>query len=117
MLLSKQTKYPSTKRNKMIIDQIESAIDSNHSTIVFACSVDHVIALTALCRKMEINVDFITGEVSSSKRKEIMGRFKKDELKVIINYDLLATGIDLPSVNKLIITRPIGSPILYSQII
>ena len=46
-----------------------------------------------------------------------MGRFKKGELKVIINHGLLATGIDLPSVNKLIITRPIGSPILYSQII
>lgn len=106
-----------SKRNKMIVNQIESAVRNNHSTIVFACSVDHVIALTALCRKQEIDVDFITGEVSSSKRNEIMDRFKKDELKVIINYDLLATGIDLPSVNKLIITRPIGSPILYSQII
>jgi len=106
-----------SKRNKIILNQIETAIDNNESTIVFACSVDHVIALVALCRAEELGVDFIIGEVSTSKRLEIMERFKNKDLKVIINHDMLSTGIDLPAVNKLIITRPIGSSILYSQII
>lgn len=104
-------------RNKIILKQIEAAIDNNESTIVFACSVDHVIALVALCRAEEIDVDFIIGEVPMSRRLQILERFRKKDLKVIINHDMLSTGIDLPAVNKLIITRPIGSPILYSQII
>ncbi|QWE05365.1 DEAD/DEAH box helicase [Polynucleobacter sp. JS-JIR-II-50] len=104
-------------RNSIILKQIERAISINDSTIVFACTVDHVIALVALCRSRNLDVDFIIGEVPQSKRIEIFERFKSGQLKVIINHELLSTGVDLPNVNRLIITRPIGSPILYSQII
>ncbi len=106
-----------SERNSIILQQIERAISINDSTIVFACTVDHVIALVALCRSRNLDVDFIIGEVPQNKRIEIFDRFKSGQLKIIINHELLSTGVDLPNVNRLIITRPIGSPILYSQII
>ena len=105
------------KRNNIIIKQIETAVSLNEATIVYACTVDHVIALIALCRAKKIDADFIIGEVPQHKRLEIFTRFKAGELKVIINHEILSTGIDLPNLNRLIITRPIGSSILYSQII
>jgi DNA repair protein RadD len=106
-----------TDRNNIILKQIEKAVSLNESTIVFACTVDHVIALMALCRAKKIEADFIIGEVPQHKRLEIFDRFKKGDLKILINHEMLSTGIDLPNLNRLIITRPIGSPILYSQII
>ena len=105
------------ERNSQIIFQIERALKSNESTIVFACTKDHVLALVALCRAKNINVDFVIGEVPTAKRIDIFERFRNNELKIIINHDMLSTGIDLPKVDRLICTRPVGSAILYSQMI
>jgi DNA repair protein RadD len=104
-------------RNDQIIKQIERAIQENQSTIVFACTKDHVLALTALCRARRIDSGFIIGEVPQSERIKLLSRFRSGDLRVLINHEILSTGIDLPNVDKLIITRPVGSPILYSQIL
>ena len=104
-------------RNKKIITQIERAIAEDQSTLVFACGVDHVIALSALCTARNIKSGFIIGEVNSPERLSLLNEFKMGALKVLINYDILSAGVDLPNVDKLIITRPIGSPILYSQVL
>ena len=53
----------------------------------------------------------------TAKRIDIFERFRNNELKIIINHDMLSTGIDLPKVDRLICTRPVGSAILYSQMI
>lgn len=104
------------ERNKLIIEQIRSSINNQQSTIVFACTVDHVIALNAICKKENLEVDFIIGQVKQIKREEIFKKFTEKKLYVILNHEILSTGIDLPKVDKLILTRPIGSIVLYSQI-
>jgi DNA repair protein RadD len=104
-------------RNDQIIKQIERAIKESQSTIVFACTKDHVLALTALCRARGIDSGFIIGEVQQSERIKLLSRFRSGDLKVLINHEILSTGVDLPNVDKLIITRPVGSPILYSQML
>jgi DNA repair protein RadD len=76
-----------------------------------------VFALVALCRARALDVDFIVGETTQSKRIEILNKFKKRELMVLINHEILSTGVDVPNINKLILTRPVGSAILYSQMI
>jgi len=105
------------ERNEKIIKAIERALELNQSTIVFACTKDHVLALIALCRARGISAGFIIGEVPQSERINILNKFRSSELKVLINHEILSTGVDLPNVDRLIITRPVGSPILYSQIL
>ncbi len=105
------------ERNKCILNQIELAQQNQESTLVFACSLDHVIALSILCKKKGIEAHFITGHVSQIKRLEILENFKDRKFFILINLDILSTGIDVPSLNKLIITRPVGSRILFSQIL
>ena len=104
-------------RNDQIINQIQRAIQADQSTIVFACTKDHVLALTALCRARGIESGFIIGEVPQSERINLLNRFRAGNLRVLINHEILSTGVDLPNVDKLIITRPVWSPILYSQIL
>jgi DNA repair protein RadD len=106
-----------SERNEQILKQIEKAISLNQSTIVFACTKDHVLALVALCRARAIDVGFIIGEVYAVERQIILNRFRSGDLKILINHEILSTGIDLPNVDRLIITRPVGSAILYSQIL
>lgn len=105
------------ERNAQIINQIKRAIDLNEASIVFACTKDHVLALVALCRSANIEVGFIIGETPQAARLAMLDRFRSGDLKVLLNHEILSSGIDLPNVDRLIITRPIGSPILYSQVL
>lgn len=106
-----------SSRNRKIMEQIELAHQGEESTLVFACTLDHVFALTVLCRSKGIPSEFIIGQVDQGRRLDILKRFKEQQFHILINLDILSAGVDVPNVNKIIITRPIGSPILYSQIL
>lgn len=104
-------------RNDRILEQIKLADDAKESTLVFACTLDHVMALFILCEARGIKAEYIIGDVNQVRRLEILSRFKNREFSILLNLDILSTGVDVPNVDKIIITRPIGSPILYSQIL
>jgi superfamily II DNA or RNA helicase len=106
-----------SERNDRILDQIKLANDAKESTIIFACTLDHVFALSILCKASGITAEYIVGEVDQVRRLDILKRFQKREYFILINLDILSTGIDVPNINKVIVTRPISSPILYSQIL
>lgn len=108
----------SKKRNKLIIEQIEAAHQRREKTILFACSVSHVLILQMMCREHSIPVEIITEETSSIERQYIFERFSNDpEFYVLLNYEILSTGIDLPNVNTVMLTRPLHSSVQYSQMI
>jgi len=104
-------------RNIKIVDQIEIAHQSEESTAVFACTLDHVFALKVMCAKRLIPCELIVGETAQNERLCILQRFKIRQFFILLNLDILSTGIDVPNLQKLILTRPIGSPILYSQVL
>jgi DNA repair protein RadD len=106
-----------SERNEKILDQIKLANDLNESTLVFACTLDHIYALQILCEAKGIKAKYISGAVEQSERLNIIDEFKTKKFFILINLEILSTGIDLPNVNKIIITRPINSPNLLSQII
>jgi len=106
-----------SERNSKIIEQIRLANDNNESTIVFACTLDHVYALLILCRVLGIKAKYIIGDVDQADRIGILDEFKRKEYNILINLDILSTGIDLPNIQKVIIARPINSPNLLSQIL
>lgn len=104
-------------RNELILKQIERAQQLEDPTLVFSCTKDHVFALVALCRSKQIPVDFIVGETSMAMRNKILEKFRNGNLGILINFGILSTGVDLPNLRRLIVTRPVASPIEFSQII
>ena len=61
----------------------------------------------------------IVGETPNTKRKDYLERFgdEKDNLSILINFDILATGIDVPGLNSIMILRNIQSAIIALQIL
>ncbi|MEO5912535.1 MAG: DEAD/DEAH box helicase family protein [Pelobium sp.] len=106
-----------SERNRKILDQIKLADEAKESTVVFACTLDHVYALLILCRSIGINAKYIIGDIEQADRIDILNEFKEKKYNILINLDILSTGIDLPNINKVIIARPINSPNLISQIL
>lgn len=106
-----------SERNERIIEQIKLANEAQESTVVFACTLDHVYAILILCRAYNIKANYIIGDVEQSERLSVINSFKAREYFILINLEILSTGIDLPNIDKVIITRPINSPNLVSQIL
>lgn len=106
-----------SERNERIIEQIKLANEGKESTVVFACSLDHVYAILILCRANNIEANYIIGAVEQAERLSVLNSFKKRDYFILINLEILSTGIDLPNIDKVIITRPISSPNLVSQIL
>lgn len=106
-----------SKRNIIIINTIVECFNCDKSIIVFACSVSHAEAITALLKYKDISAGLITGNTSSSVRKGNISKYKKGDIKVLVNYGVLTTGFDAPNTNVAVIARPTTSLSLYSQMI
>ena len=83
----------------------------------FCVSIDHAQFMAEEFNKRGINSEYLTGEHSVSEREKMMQRLEneKDPLEVIFTVDIFNEGIDVPSVNLVLMLRPTNSPIIFIQ--
>ncbi len=105
------------QRNALIVQEIVFLHETDHQIIVFACSVEHAHLVSELLILRGIRARCIDGSTSSFDRSRYIEAFKKGETRVLVNYGVLTTGFDAPNTNAVMITRPTGSLVLYSQMI
>lgn len=114
------------QRNWCIVNRYLKNRDKYKQTIVFALNQDNAIALKKLFESEGVNADFVlssirdqaTGVTTSSKEnKNKIDRFRKGDLDVLINVNILTEGTDLPNVQSVFLARPTISPILMTQMI
>lgn len=104
-------------RNKAILEELKELNEKGIPTIVFACSVEHGKRISAILTMNDIKNVAVYGETSSEERKKYIRKFKNNEVKILINYDVLTTGFDSTNIRCVFITRPTSSIALYSQMI
>ena len=115
--------------NDKVIERIQASLEEKKQIIVFAMSKDHAVALNILLQEKEIKSECIIGDTSANDRIDYFDKFKKNinenkngqpklfELNVLINYDILATGIDLPRVDELYLLRKFGNITTAMQVL
>ena len=109
------------KRNGKIVDAILDAIllKGHKKVLVFAASVESAKYLTFRVGEHIPRTYIVTAETDSSLRKKYINEFKEvtDEPMVMCNYGVLTTGVDVPSIDCVVIARPTTSLVLYSQMV
>jgi len=105
------------ERNALIVAEIGALVNEGRSTIVFALSVEHAHLVTELLILRGIQARCVDGTTSSFDRSKHVVDYKSGDVKVLVNYGVLTTGFDAPNTNAVLITRPTGSIVLYSQMI
>ena len=115
--------------NDKVIERIQVSLKENKQIIVFAMSKDHAVALNILLQEKDIKSECIIGDTSASDRINYFNKFKTNintneneqtelyELNVLINYNILATGIDLPRVDELYLLRKFGNETTAMQVL
>ncbi|WP_055070003.1 DEAD/DEAH box helicase [Clostridium massiliamazoniense] len=83
----------------------------------FCASVEHAEYMAREFNKRGIKSTALTGSSSISKRQSEIAKLEddKDDLEVIFTVDLFNEGIDIPSINLVLMLRPTQSSIIFIQ--
>lgn len=110
-----------SKRNDVILDAALNAIlvKGHKKVLIFAASVESAEYLTFKLKMNEQKAFVVTSNTDSYQRKKSLESFKNEsEVPVVMcNFGVLTTGVDIPSIDCVIIARPTTSMILYSQMV
>ena len=85
--------------------------------LAFCCTVRHAEAVAARFAAAGIPAAHVDGAMDHDLRRERIAAFRRGELLVLANVDLLTTGFDCPEIDALIFLRPTQSLALYMQMV
>jgi superfamily II DNA or RNA helicase len=107
----------SAERNERILTHLGENRDSIQHALIFAASVDHAEALAAVLSATGISAASISGKTGSAHRRNLIERFRRGDIKVLTNFDVLSQGFDAPKVDAVYLCRPTFSPNKYIQMV
>ncbi|MTT31796.1 DUF3427 domain-containing protein [Terrilactibacillus sp. BCM23-1] len=83
----------------------------------FCISIDHAEYMAKEFTKRGIKSACLTGRDSPVRREEVIKQLENDydDLQVIFSVDIFNEGVDIPSVNLVLMLRPTNSPIIFMQ--
>jgi DNA repair protein RadD len=88
------------------------------SVLIFASGVRHGEHVARVLRgRHGVECGFVEGNTPRKERDDLIGRFKRGELKYLANVNVLTTGFDAPNVDCVALLRPTLSPGLYYQMV
>jgi DNA repair protein RadD len=87
------------------------------SVLYFGPSVNDAQAMTFMLRSRGIRAAFVGAATRTATRRQVIGDFKRGELQVLCNCEVLTTGFDAPRVSHIVMARPTVSRVLWEQII
>ena len=82
-------------------------------TLVFCASVRHAHRLAADFTSRGHRAEVIDGRTKN--RKEVLDRFRRGDVELLLNYGVLTEGYDDPSIQCVLLARPTTSPLVYNQ--
>ncbi|MFG3191402.1 DEAD/DEAH box helicase [Streptomyces omiyaensis] len=101
-------------RMATLVDHI-MGLDKSWPVLVFTPNVLSAQVLAATLRYRGVEAASVSGQTGRQERRDIIRKFKNDEIRVLANCDLLIQGFDAPGVRALYIARPTFSPNAYIQ--
>jgi superfamily II DNA or RNA helicase/HKD family nuclease len=83
--------------------------------LVFCVSVAHAEFMTDRLNQSGLPAACIVGTTPHDERRRAPQRLQEGELCALVTVDLFNEGIDLPTVDTLLLLRPTQSPVLFQQ--
>jgi ATP-dependent RNA helicase DeaD len=82
-----------------------------YQTMIFCGTRHEVEELQEALREQGLEAEFLHGELSALKRRQLLERFRSGELPILVASDLAARGLDLPGVDLIVnYSLPDGMP-------
>lgn len=100
--------------SQIIADVVANSVNRK-GVLIFCATVKHAEeALASLPQELSA---IVTGETKKRDRDRILHKFKKQQIKYVVNVAVLTTGFDAPHVDVVAVLRATESAGLFQQII
>ena len=83
--------------------------------LVFVSSIDEAKEMARQFNAASVPTLALTGKDSHDQRQDAIDRLEAGELRYIITVDIFNEGVDIPSVNQVLMIRPTQSAIIFVQ--
>lgn len=83
--------------------------------ITFATDIEAATEYADAFRRAGVAAEVVTGKTPDGLRQSILARFRRGDIKMLVNVDLFGEGFDVPAVEIVILARPTKSFSLYAQ--
>lgn len=103
-------------RNTIVVDAYKKHA-ADRRAVVFAVDVEHAKALSAKFTDAGIATAMISGATPIEVRRETLAAFRRGEIRVVCNCEVLTEGFDDRGVSAILMARPTKSRGLYTQCI
>lgn len=103
-------------RTQRLLEDIES-LPTDWPVLVFTASVLSAQVLAALLRVRDVQAAAVSGMTRMHERRRSIEQFRRGDIQVLTNCNVLTQGFDAPGVRALYIARPTFSPNAYIQMV
>jgi superfamily II DNA or RNA helicase len=95
------------ERNELIVELIKKEAPGNYS-LVLSDRVEHLKKLKSMIVEAlpGLRVELLTGDLSKTKRKELMEDARNRKIDILLATQLAREGLDIPHLNRLFLTYP-----------
>ena len=93
-------------RNRMIVQSAKKLIEGGFQTLILFRQISHGKRLLELLRKEGVEVEMLSGKDSTDRRDEIKDRLLSGDLQCVISSSIYDIGVDIPSLNALVLASP-----------
>ena len=101
---------------RVIAQVIDHVDDPRHmQALGFCVSVDHARFMARAFGDAGISAAAVWGDSPPDERREALRRLADGAINVVFSVDLFNEGVDLPTVDTLLLLRPTDSPVLFLQ--
>lgn len=107
----------SQRRLAILQRLVPLARDPSNLILYFGPSVRDAECMAFLLRERAIPAAVVSGATREATRRRLVDRFKRAEIRVLCNCEVLATGFDAPRVTHVVVARPTVSQVMYEQMI
>jgi DNA repair protein RadD len=107
------------RRPKLVGDVVSNylRISSGKRALVFACNKAHGADLVQEFCRAGVAAELVTDQDDEAAREEAIGRLEGGQTHVVVNCFLMAYGVDLPTVEVIVLARPTRSLVMYLQMV
>ena len=104
-------------RNAIIAEHLKALMETGKQVLYFAPNVEQSKLMCAIMIAMGAKAAHVDGNTPSEYRREVVARFRRNEINFIFNFDVFSTGFDAPNIDVVFIARPTNSVVRHQQMI
>jgi hypothetical protein len=87
----------------------------NVRALGFCVGVDHARYMARVFNQHGVPAVAVTGDTRDDERKQALKDLERGDVRVVFSVDLFNEGVDVPTVDALLMLRPTESPLLFLQ--